>query len=500
MTDLDERRLENPYSPATSNGFHLLGPPNPSPRIQAQSYGSSGTWIHYPDLQTVPTSSPRASPGPTSRDTVGSFVTGGWPESPPRQYSPPPDAIRLVSPLRLPPEARENVQTEGSGDNAAQEAYEIDDVVVVPAEGQDKSGMDRFVGGFIAGLKRLPRSIWRGRRPTVNDQPGFCVPQPESVLPTGMLQSADVPAEHYVPLPLSRHPSQLPTEQAMLQAGGVVSGADTAAMEQSNIFGPNHILTDAPPALPPDVASPNFRPTSDYEKMLTPRSSATPSITSYLTRVHRFLKELSRLPWVAPSTGRIAADYFPEENPRSRYISQRRRDRVSNKRWYRSRRRDIDLLGDEPGMSRRSARTTRTTFDGTIDSNTRHRLHSSHRPHHSHTRRSADAPQSDSNRRPRHRQRASGHSLPHSHTRSYNSSSHHSQSQGQLLQPSGYVYSPFLPSPLYLSPYPASATVRPETQPQGQVSPVQSLQPSLPMPLYVVQGVPPMEFMLSSPK
>ncbi|KZT21152.1 hypothetical protein NEOLEDRAFT_1139778 [Neolentinus lepideus HHB14362 ss-1] len=538
MSDfIDSRNLDTRLEPAyprqadsyaASDSFYRHRPSKHSRRTQA-SYASNGTWVPYPEYPAPPTPYRVPSPGPTSRDTQNDFAS--WDHNGQQQYSPPPDAVRAPSPAmttrtRGRSEAGEpefeymDAEPDMMGEQGIEEVDEVGDAAGLPPDAQAKAGKGRFVGGFFAGLKKLPRAVLRSRRPPVIEYPGFSAPQFDPSSQMSYAQSIDVPIEHRAHTPAlskhSSHHSQRRPEDAIAHVNGDVS---STVVHQDPVPGPSGIVTNAP-APPLDLASPNLRPTSDYDKMPTPPHTPTaPSITSYLTRAHRLLKGLSGLPWVAPSTGRVAVDYFPGENPRSRYLYPRYREREQNKTWYTSKHKDVDLLSGErdiPLQSRRTTRTTRTTFDETVD--THHREHSHHQPHRSRTQRSGTASQSNPTRRPRRPPRSYT-----GHTRSYASGSYsfsrttspvppmpgitspsHSHlafmdphHHAQISYPYGYTFSPSPPQAMYLVPGPMSPTMRPaegaqegqQQQGHGSASPVQALQPA--MPVYLVAGLPP---------
>ncbi|TFK52124.1 hypothetical protein OE88DRAFT_1658944 [Heliocybe sulcata] len=499
-----------------------------SRRTQA-SYASNGTWIPYPDYPAPPTPYRGHSPGPTSRDTQGSFAT--WDNAAQQSYPPPPDAYRAPSPAMT---ARTRGRSEAGepefeymdaapGTVEEHEIAEVDEVgdimdLTPEVEPEPRATKGRFVGGFFAGLKKLPKAVLRGRQPPVDEYPRFSAPQYEPTPHISYAPTIDPPADHRASSPPlshhSSHRSQNRHDDAMSRANG---DASSTAVHQGPA--PTRIVTNAPAPLL-GLASPNLRPTSDYDKMTTPpRTPTAPSITSYLTRVHRFLKTLSGLPWVAPSTGRVAIDYFPGENPRSRYLYPRYREREQNRAWYTSKHKDVDLLsGDIPLQSRRTTRTTRTTFDGTVDTH-HQREHSTHQPHRSRTQRSGAPSTNNPARRPRRPPRSYA-----GNTRSYTSGSYSLSRAGspippmpfaspshshlafmdphhhaQVSYPYGYTYSPSPPQPMYLIPGPAPASGnaadgqqllgKGEGQGQGAASPVQAVQPA--MPVYLVAGLPP---------
>lgn len=533
-----DARLEPAYprqaeSYASDAYSHRHRPSNSkhSRRTQA-SYASNGTWIPYPDYPPAPTPYRAHSPGPASRDTQASFGTT-W-DANPQQYPPPPDAIRPPSPAMT---TRTRGQRSDAGEpefeymsaeadpemqhaETVEEVDEIGDVMGLPPDdGHGKSGKKRFVGGFVSGLKKLPRAVLWGRKHAAEEEPPFRTTFPQFE-PTPHISSSfvqmdvPVPSEPRMPTPaLSKHSSHRSRVEGNGNAASSYAHGDTDSTAVHRDAGPSRIVTATTPA-PLDLASPNLRPTSDYDKMPTPpRTPTAPSITSYLTRVHRFLKELSNLPWVASATGRVAADYFPGENPRSRYLYPRYREREANRTWYTSKHKDVDLLSGERDVN--SRRTTRTTTDTRYRDRDREPAH-----HRSRTHRSTTASQANPHRRPRRATRS--YTLSHPNTRSFASGSYtlsratspggvpvpplptiasptashlafmDPQRYAQVSYPYGYAYSPTSPQPMYLIPGPSPPRQDGQAQDgsqQGQGQAPVPVQPA--MPVYLVAGLPP---------
>ncbi|KAI0689207.1 hypothetical protein C8T65DRAFT_746274 [Cerioporus squamosus] len=206
---------------------------------------------------------------------------------------------------------------------------------VAPEEPEPKprGRAKNFVGGFVSGLRRLPKAVVKShfydRKATrkgapgtemspgqshflpAYDDPGFTVPNPESV---HYVQGTDMP----VPAPKS--PTELsyadPTRRSSQQR---TSLSQHRASQRSS----SHAHASQP-LVASIASSPRFRspepvdplPASDYAKMDSPIRFAPPddSFSTHFTRVKNFLHELKDLPWTSE---RVALDYVPARSPRA---------------------------------------------------------------------------------------------------------------------------------------------------------------------------------------
>ncbi|KII87075.1 hypothetical protein PLICRDRAFT_42714 [Plicaturopsis crispa FD-325 SS-3] len=235
------------------------------------------------------------------------------------------------------------------------------------------SGSRGIVGGFVRGLKKIPKAMMLSnpteRRPTrrgTADTYGTGgtagtdiqtpLPQYESAgrIPTlpenaRYVQGMDMPMAHpaairseeHLQQSHSRHPSSATTHDARTHDSYTHDNhtmhthdsrtlhhthdshmydgldGDTTAVHHDV---PPHAHTNSPVFIEP-------RPASDYDKMSEPiRPPSARSFSSSIMRVARFFRELNDLPWVSE---RVAADYFPAERHR-----RARRARPATISWY----------------------------------------------------------------------------------------------------------------------------------------------------------------------
>lgn len=239
-----------------------------------------------------------------------------------------------------------------------------------------KLGPRNFVGGFVEGLRKLPRVVLktRDRKPirrgtgdtqgTEDSLPVYHSPIVTAPTPTDVLYmdgpAMDMPVEHPGPSPSEAH-SHLTDERSHHTNGPrvpsahshVTDGRLAPSIAQSHFTDGHHthsavheptydthtavhstthdyaydprdgettmVHHDGVPNPGPED-SPIFvepRPSSDYDKMSSPiHSPSVTSLNSRFIRVGQFFQDLYDLPWVAP---RITADYIPGEQSRAKY-------------------------------------------------------------------------------------------------------------------------------------------------------------------------------------
>ncbi|TFY62276.1 hypothetical protein EVJ58_g3961 [Rhodofomes roseus] len=203
-----------------------------------------------------------------------------------------------------------------------------------------------FVGGFVTGLRNLPRLMVKTERRALRkgapepyaaqdpealpayDDPSQPVPGPSNV---HYVQAMEMPSEHVASSQLSYavgdsqdQPVQIPPEYRN---------------EEPH---PQNSATRPPLGLSsPAVGTPVLvepRPTRDYAKMESPIRTAPPddSFSAHITRIHNFIVELKNLPWVS---SRVTVDYFPEKSGRARD------PKIKPGSWYSTpQHHEIDLL------------------------------------------------------------------------------------------------------------------------------------------------------------
>lgn len=257
-----------------------------------------------------------------------------------------------------------------------------------------KTNPRNFVGGFVSGLKKLPRAVLRKpvRRGTGDTgETGDTLPVYHSPVLDGpgipdvlYVEASEMPVEHPAPAPSDAHSlySDGPSYRSH-HTGGRSHHSDgrsrrtyaddishhtfmdgrshTDGRSHHTSIGQEHTYDthatvhsthepydpEAGPAplehipVPAEVLSPeavDLRPSSDYDKMESPlRSPSELSLNSRFLRLGQFFQDLYDLPWVAT---RITADYIPGEQSRARY------GRRAQTTWYPGQQSpvDIDLL------------------------------------------------------------------------------------------------------------------------------------------------------------
>jgi len=232
---------------------------------------------------------------------------------------------------------------------------------------QMQGGRRGFVGGFVAGLKNLPRVMLRHprvaevasekkghyRRRTVDDG-GPGLPMYQSYMQDPPVDPSNVEIVAGMPMPtphtisvtspsLRENPdddqasySDMHPSRPNTQAG------DTTLIHQSQI----------------NIGSPvqaDMQPASDYDKMSSIAQSApSVSIAAHINRLQQFFQDINDLPWVS---SRVAVDYIPERNGR-RGTGKRQTPKASES-WYPAHQ-ELDLLSNgSPDMGGSVAMTHR---------------------------------------------------------------------------------------------------------------------------------------------
>ncbi|KAI0644300.1 hypothetical protein C8Q79DRAFT_139684 [Trametes meyenii] len=219
-----------------------------------------------------------------------------------------------------------------------------------------------FVGGFIAGLRKLPtvmvRSYNHDRKLTRKGAPGTELPTgPSHYLPAydePGVTVADPASLQYVETgaPLSTSPQTLspvsyanvsrPTSGTHAQRHSSQSAARSSLPSQ----GLPRISTARP--VTPVLVSP-LHPASDYAKMQSPVRPAQvdDSFSAHYTRIKQFLEELKALPWTSSPN---VEDYYPAAS--SRALMRKTKQTGS---WYTGvgPHQDVDLLGSARPAPRR---------------------------------------------------------------------------------------------------------------------------------------------------
>lgn len=251
---------------------------------------------------------------------------------------------------------------------------------------EKKPKRKNFVGGFVSGLRKLPKAVVKShfydRKSTrkgapgteldtglshflpAYDEPGTAVLHPENVQ---YVQGVEMPQPTAGP---SGAPNQ-PTEVAYTEATRQ-SSQQRVSHPRSSLLSSSHGHTASPVASSPRFRSPVAEavvvdplPASDYKKMHSPIRFPGPddSISTHLTRVHKFFTELKNLPW---TSDRVAEDYIPDASARA-HVG-RAKPKGS---WYTvSKHQDIDLLAPAPSSARAATLPLRSE-DGATNSSVR---------------------------------------------------------------------------------------------------------------------------------
>lgn len=187
-----------------------------------------------------------------------------------------------------------------------------------------RSNSKRFVGGFAAVVKRAMRQQGSDqiqqhpedgrlfdRAPSAGRSYPNPPPPPGPASHLGSMQ-ADPMAADSSPVASSSH-----TAHESIETG--THDDETTAVEHEVL--PVAQVMGSPVYLEP-------QPGSDYAKMDSPRLSIT-SLASYVSRIHKFFRDLNELPWVAE---RVTVDYVPGESKGRRQARERRAQRPTS--WY----------------------------------------------------------------------------------------------------------------------------------------------------------------------
>ncbi|RPD58812.1 hypothetical protein L226DRAFT_264739 [Lentinus tigrinus ALCF2SS1-7] len=254
------------------------------------------------------------------------------------------------------------------------------------AEPKHKGRAKQFVGGFVSGLRRLPKAVVKShfydRKATrkgapgtemspgqshflpAYDDPGVTVANPESV---HYVQSIDMPG------PAPKSPTEIsyanPTRRSSQQRTSL-SQHRASQRSSSHAHGGQALVASV-------ASSPRFRspepvdplPASDYAKMDSPIRFAPPddSFKTHITRVQNFFSELRNLPWTSE---RVALDYVPAASARAHVGKSK-----PHGSWYtgvnQKGHQEIDLLAPATVPARRGTIQSRSEASASVRSATR---------------------------------------------------------------------------------------------------------------------------------
>ncbi|KAI0929601.1 hypothetical protein AcV7_005090 [Taiwanofungus camphoratus] len=356
------RQSDTPY-PASP----YPGSPGPRSRV---SHVTNPSWVsnsfQIPYSYLGPPSTPRPLPVPSPAITARatSEVHQVASESVPEQASgsvpePTPESLALEGESE--PQAEQEWGTEPTEhmDLSPQAFIETEAPLAPPIWSQEspkpkKRTMD-FVGGFVTGLRKLPKAISRNhlrerktpRKGPVDtlgpadastplpryEDPGQPVPGPSNV---HYVEAMEMPMEHpsqqlsYVD---AEHFQDSPLHNPHDHADG-----ETTVGHQDNLHPPASVSSPVPV---------DPLPTADYAKMESPVRVSPPddSISAHITRVRKFITELRELPWFSIP---VTSEYFPAESSRARD------PKTKSVSWYSTRSHEpIDLLASRPELHQR---------------------------------------------------------------------------------------------------------------------------------------------------
>ena len=238
-------------------------------------------------------------------------------------------------------------------------------------------GGKTFVGGFIAGLRKIPKAVVKShfydRKATRKgapgteletgpshflpsyEEPGTSIQHPESVQ---YVQGMDMPIA-------SKPPTEVPYADPVGQSSQQRLSQQPSPRRSGASAPPILSVPNSPRFQPPEAVAVEPLPASDYAKMDSPIRFAPPddSFSVHVTRVRKFFRELKDLPWTSE---RVAVDYVPAKS--SRAHTGKAKPKGS---WYSiNKLQDIDLLAPAPapGSGRTATLRLRSEDGGTTGS------------------------------------------------------------------------------------------------------------------------------------
>ncbi|KAH8104024.1 hypothetical protein BXZ70DRAFT_678940 [Cristinia sonorae] len=359
----------------------------------------------------------------------------------------------------------------------------VDNVWTLPEPEKQPGFGKRFVGGFVAGFKRIPKAMSKSTNRDVEP-----TPMPVSFNDNIKLAPA---ALHYDKPPYQIHqPTNIPHERihppdsrhASSTTPSTQSSSMLAPASPPNLPAPRDPPPTLQPALPNPYAPPaelhtpayiaspvevHPRHASDYDAMSEPSSDLRqPSLNTRANQVGAFVKEFSHLPWI---NNRVATEYDPGQSHRAQEAQKHKKSGS----WYTKRgQQRLDLL--ETPSHPKPMRTRDIFAEPHESKNPRSHSHSRSRPHRNHTAASDVVTAIRPSRTPA--SATSGGVVP----TSPGASSH---GRGSHAYSYSYYYSN--PQPLYVYP----AAVSPPRRPDANLnSGSQELQQALPVYMLAAPG------------
>ncbi|KAF8126695.1 hypothetical protein EV363DRAFT_1347128 [Boletus edulis] len=397
--DIGSIRIDTSFTHPHSGGRDFLAEPVPRDRYsrhsgQAPSRIRDITWIstsqsQLPSTYTHTPQTPRYVP-------PSGFQQARTPTPPVLRKSAP---TITESELELDAEYmtvsvddRDECQYQGHG-------YGFSEVMPMPVATNGKSEKKNFVGGFVSGLRRLPkvmsknrlRDHWKPERQGTGGTAASTIETPRTALPryTGpsimmpgiaTSNSDDIPTVERLETPprassVSPHPRHVNPADSDPSIGDgrrerlMHSAVREHSFEQSHNslrLPRNHSRSDdtstysRPPFeregdIPNAMSTPILanasirlsspilaepRPSADFMKMDSPiRPPPAESVGSQIARAGKFIRDLNGLPWVASSG--VSSIYVPGEATTRRYSRPIHKNKGS---WYTSRPKQLDLF------------------------------------------------------------------------------------------------------------------------------------------------------------
>jgi hypothetical protein len=309
--------------------------------------------------------------GPTHRRSP-SWVSINQPAAPP----PPPQPIPIPTPVT---NARDLPEVSDE-EHMTVDPDEIADLDL--AMNQKTAALNRrrgFVGGFVSGLRRLPKAMLKSYTPerkpvrqattntvtTTSSLPQYTEHEQANpdIGPNVVTFVDTTPVEEPAPMEdeeleyqshyshITHHTQPSYQEPHHSHSGETEhdhhihnTGLEDQTLGQDHPDGETTVVQhEAPPATV--VNSPQFSMTSDYGNNMTlpTHSPSDVSIGTHFARVHKFFRDMNDLPWV--SSSRIAVDFVPGEENRKRFYGSK-----PQASWYSPQHAQspLNLLGSPP--------------------------------------------------------------------------------------------------------------------------------------------------------
>jgi hypothetical protein len=363
---------------------------------------------------------------------------------------------------------------------------------------QTQAGKRGFVGGFVSGLKRLPRVKLknprvvdgidrkeRARRRALlegtsaeSDPPSYqpYPDQPPLIPSVEVIEAMEMPTQHTISVTSPSVRDSGDPEQALAEYSDQPHSRPNIHDGETTLIHQSDINIRSPVEVEP-------LPTSDYDKMSSVLH-ATPSVSiaSHINRLQKFVRDLNELPWVS---SRVAVDYFPEQNGR-RGHGKTKTPKVTDT-WYPVHDNDLDLLSNgtpsvthsEPATThRREGEHRRVLTDSTVSPSSAPMSSVAGSPSTMSPGYSVTSEPGPGGRNLRHVRNSRHHSRRHHH--------HHENRSQPTLYP--YIAAP---QPLYVIPGPPSPVVQQLGSAAGSPRQNGSATTSSGMPVYMIPLPPP---------